>query len=320
MNDASNDAVLWKRAIKVPMYTVALVPLVVAGAIAYAQTGVAQPLAFARLLLASVLVIAWLNLSNDAFDADTGVDADGRKPESVVNLLGGTSKSAQRVIIIANACLAAGAALFASACMADVVVAKFLALAVACGYVYQGPPFRLSYLGLGEPLCFVAFGPLAVSAFYRALTAAGAAATATITTTTTTGLCGVCAFVVGITTTSILLCSHFHQVDGDAAIGKKSPAVRLGTANASAALTSLVAAVYISLLGALYEGIPKLETVPTLVALLASLPSAVDLIRFVRTNHDRPEIVFRAKLYAIKWHSTLGFALAASLALPRLVL
>ena len=87
-----------------------------------------------------------------------------------------------------------------------------------------------------------------------------------------------------------------------------------------AALTSLVAAVYISLLGALYEGIPKLETVPTLVALLASLPSAFDLIRFVRTNHDRPEIVFRAKLYAIKWHSTLGFALAASLALPRLVL
>lgn len=32
----------------------------------------------------------------------------------------------------------------------------------------QGPPFRLSYRGLGEPLCFLAFGPLATSAFYLA--------------------------------------------------------------------------------------------------------------------------------------------------------
>lgn len=30
----------------------------------------------------------------------------------------------------------------------------------------QCPPFRLSYKGLGEPLCFVAFGPLATTAFY----------------------------------------------------------------------------------------------------------------------------------------------------------
>ena len=28
------------------------------------------------------------------------------------------------------------------------------------------PPFRLSYQGLGEPLCFAAFGPLATTAFY----------------------------------------------------------------------------------------------------------------------------------------------------------
>ena len=41
-----------------------------------------------------------------------------------------------------------------------------LGVAVAMGYLYQGPPFRLSYKGLGEPLCFVAFGPLATTAFY----------------------------------------------------------------------------------------------------------------------------------------------------------
>jgi 1,4-dihydroxy-2-naphthoate octaprenyltransferase len=38
--------------------------------------------------------------------------------------------------------------------------------------------------------------------------------------------------VVGITTTVILFCSHWHQIQGDIAAGKMSPLVRLGTANA----------------------------------------------------------------------------------------
>ena len=37
------------------------------------------------------------------------------------------------------------------------------------------------------------------------------------------------ALLVGLTTTSILFCSHFHQVEGDIAAGKMSPLVRLGT-------------------------------------------------------------------------------------------
>jgi 1,4-dihydroxy-2-naphthoate octaprenyltransferase len=38
-------------------------------------------------LLAAILLLLWENLSNDLFDADTGVDAVG-KPHSVVNLTG----------------------------------------------------------------------------------------------------------------------------------------------------------------------------------------------------------------------------------------
>lgn len=37
------------------------------------------------------------------------------------------------------------------------------------------------------------------------------------------------AFLVGLTTTSILFCSHFHQIEGDIAARKMSPLVRLGT-------------------------------------------------------------------------------------------
>ena len=34
---------------------------------------------------------------------------------------------------------------------------------------------------------------------------------------------------MGLTTTSILFCSHFHQIEGDIAARKMSPLVRLGT-------------------------------------------------------------------------------------------
>ena len=37
------------------------------------------------------------------------------------------------------------------------------------------------------------------------------------------------AILVGLTTTSILFCSHFHQIEGDIAARKVSPLVRLGT-------------------------------------------------------------------------------------------
>lgn len=40
-----------------------------------------------------------------------------------------------------------------------------------------------------------------------------------------------CSVVVGITTSLILFCSHFHQIAEDMAANKISPLVRLGTAN-----------------------------------------------------------------------------------------
>lgn len=116
----------------------------------------------------------------------------------------------------------------------------------------SAPPCRFSYKGLGEPLCFWAFGPLATTAFYLAcsagpstgaavpvaagLTAAGAGARAAAAGTSL--LAGISELVlllsvlVGITTTVILFCSHWHQIEGDIAAGKMSPLVRLGTANA----------------------------------------------------------------------------------------
>lgn len=83
--DISMETLIW-RAIKLPIYSVALVPLTVGSAAAYLQTGIFSAKCYFVLLASSILVITWLNLSNDVYDFDTGVDKN--KKESVVNLVG----------------------------------------------------------------------------------------------------------------------------------------------------------------------------------------------------------------------------------------
>ena len=151
---------LWKAAIKWPMYAVAVMPVLLAAGWRVAQglpVRLEQLLAF---LLAAVLLLAWENLANDVFDADTGVDAVG-KPHSLVNLTG----RRDRVALLAHGALLLGLGVMVLVALRS--SGLVLALVLACcglGYLYQGPPFRLGYLGLGEPLCWLAFGPCATAA------------------------------------------------------------------------------------------------------------------------------------------------------------
>lgn len=63
MEEISTVTLIW-RAAKLPIYSVALVPLTVATAAAYLQTGLFFARRYFVLLASSVLVITWLNLSS----------------------------------------------------------------------------------------------------------------------------------------------------------------------------------------------------------------------------------------------------------------
>ncbi|KAL8188975.1 hypothetical protein R6Q57_029495 [Mikania cordata] len=60
-DEISNATLVW-RAIKLPIYSVALVPLTVGTAAAYLQTGLCSAKQYVLLLSSSVLIITWLNL------------------------------------------------------------------------------------------------------------------------------------------------------------------------------------------------------------------------------------------------------------------
>jgi 2-carboxy-1,4-naphthoquinone phytyltransferase len=160
---------LWMAAIKPPMYSVAIMPILLGTAVAYGETRTIHLETFSIFLIAAVLILAWENLHNDLFDSETGIDQN--KHHSVVNLTGNKSL----VLWLGNFCLSAGIfGVFAIAWLQqDPTILLLILACCGLGYIYQGPPFRLGYQGLGEILCFFSFGPLAVSAAYYSVLVMG---------------------------------------------------------------------------------------------------------------------------------------------------
>ena len=281
---------LWLAAMKPPMYSVAIMPIVVGSAIAYAETSRFNSGIFALFLLAAVLILAWENLSNDVFDAETGIDVN--KAHSVVNL----TRNRRLVFLLANLLLGLGIAGIVAIALIqqDPTVLGLILICCGLGYMYQGPPFRLGYQGLGEVLCFFSFGPLAMGAAYYSQTQSWSWGSQ---------LAGI---IVGLTTTLVLFCSHFHQVDDDLAAGKRSPIVRLGTKRGAALIPWVCGAVFAIAIGALLLGIFPVWT----ALIFASVPSAWRLSRHVNRYHDQPSQVFNAKFFAIGFHFWSGVLLA----------
>jgi 2-carboxy-1,4-naphthoquinone phytyltransferase len=281
---------LWLAAIKPPMYTVAIIPITVGSAVAYAQTRLIDLNILGTFLLSAIAIIAWLNISNDVFDSDTGIDIN--KAESVVNLTGNRNL----MFWLGNLFLGLGIAGICTIAwwQQDITVVAIVLLACFLGYTYQGPPFRLGYQGLGEVICTICFGPLALSAAYYSQAQSWSIANFTAS------------LIIGISTSLILFCSHFHQVKDDLAAGKLSPIVRMGTKMGAKILQWSTASIYtLTAIGV----ISKLFPVATLLVFF-SLPLAIKLTQFVGEYHDRPDRIRTCKYLAVRLHFVSGLLLA----------
>lgn len=293
---AHSSRQLWLAAAKPPMYSVAVIPIWVGTTVAFAETQIIHGAIFSTFLVAAISILVWMNLSNDVFDAETGIDQN--KPHSLVNLTG----NKPLIFWLGNLFLALGilGVVAIALWQQDPTVIEIVLLCCVLGYSYQGPPFRLGYQGWGELICFICFGPLAVAAAYysqtRAWSGPGLAAS----------------LIVGIATSLILFCSHFHQVEDDLAAGKRSPIIRMGTAKAAQLLPWLSGSIY-----ALTALFVLLKIFPFWSLLIfASLPFALKLSRHVHNYHDQPEKVSNCKFIAVTLHFWSGLLLGLGFLLP----
>lgn len=290
---------LWLAALKPPMYSVAIMPIWMGSVLARAETGQWNGLVFSVFLLAAICILAWTNISNDVFDAATGIDRN--KAHSVVNLTG----RPRLMFWLGNSFLLLGilGILWIAGQQKDGTVLWLILGCIAFGYVYQGPPFRWGYQGWGEVLCFFPFGPLGVSAAYYSQTQ------------TVSGTSLAVSVVVGVTTSLILLCSHFHQVEDDQAAGKRSPVVRLGTGRAAQLIPWICGLTYLWTLGLIGFGILPLGAI---AAIFVSLWPAIALSRLLLQHHDEPNKIAHAKFIAIRFHFAYNLCLGLALSLTAL--
>ncbi len=277
---------LWLAAIKPPMYTVAIIPISVGSAVAYADTQLCNVQVLATFLISAIAIIAWLNISNDVFDSDTGIDIN--KAESVVNLTGNRNL----MFWLGNLFLSGGFLGIVEIAwwQQDPMIIAIIILCCFLGYTYQGPPFRLGYQGLGEIICGICFGPLALSAAYYSQTQSWSIANLAAS------------IIVGMTTTLILFCSHFHQVKDDLAAGKKSPIVRMGTELGSQVLKWSTISVYIMTAIGVISGLFPIAT----LLIFLSLPLAIKLVKFVTEFHDQPDLIRTCKYIAVRLQFVSG--------------
>jgi len=296
---------LWQKAIKWPLYSVAVMPVLLA---AGWKQGIGESIRVDQLigfLIASVLLLIWENLTNDLFDAQTGIDKF--KFHSVIVL----TRNKNLIRNLAYLTLTFGLSIILILALRSNSVVFLLVLA-SCflGYLYQGPPFRLGYQGLGEPLCWLAFGPLATAAALLVLSPNDINSTLIPWETALTLSSG-----PALATTLVLFCSNFHQVAEDAAHNKQTLLVLLGTKRAAILIPWFIATVLA------LEWVPIFFGYIPITALLGGIgiPSAVSLISLLKKHHNQPQLISESKFLALRFQALNGVGLSVGLAITPLL-
>ena len=289
---------LWIKAIKWPLYSVAIMPIFISASYNLNLYKTIPILKFIGFTIASILILFWENLTNDLFDSETGIDEF--KLHSVVKL----SNNKKVVSDIAFLSLLIGLLIiFLISISTNFKIIILILAACFLGYLYQGPPFRLGYVGLGEPLCWVAFGPFAHAAALIALQP--------INNNYLINWEEV--FLLGtgpaLSITLVLFCSHFHQIKEDKKYGKNSPLVLLGAKKASKLVPWIILVIYLFQFFIIFIGFLP----PTCFLYFLSTISAVKLINLLKNSYDKPNLIKNCKFIAIKFQTINGIGLISGL-------
>ena len=191
----------------------ALAPVLVGTGAAAALDGFRLLPALLALVVALALQIA-VNYANDYSDGRRGTDADRVGP---MRLVGSGAATPRQVLVAAGLSFAvAGVAGLGLAALSSWWLIAVGAACIAAAWTYTGGPIPYGYRALGEVFVFVFFGLVAV------------VGTTYVQTRTLAGLAFAVAVPVGLLIVAILVVNNLRDIDGDAAVGKRTLAVLLG--------------------------------------------------------------------------------------------
>jgi 1,4-dihydroxy-2-naphthoate octaprenyltransferase len=247
----------------------ALAPVLVGTGAAAALDGFRPVPALLALLVALALQVA-VNYANDYSDGTRGTDAERVGP---MRLVGSGAAAPRQVLVAAGLAFAAAAvAGLALAALSSWWLVAVGAVCIAAAWTYTGGPLPYGYRALGEVFVFVFFGLVAVVGTTYAQTG------------TLSGLAFAVAVPVGLLSVALLMVNNLRDIEGDAAVGKRTLAVLLGERATRLA--------YVGLLVAALGVVAAVGmTRPWALLALVAAPLAVPPARTVLTGGRGPALI-----------------------------
>jgi 1,4-dihydroxy-2-naphthoate polyprenyltransferase len=283
----------WLAATRPRSLPIAIGPVVVGAAFAWARTGALDIAVAAMILAASLLIQLVTNLQNDVGYTVRGGERSGTRvglPRATANGWLRIGQVRTAIVVLAIVATALGFVLFARLGW-PVLAIGFASLAAALAYM--GGPRPIAYTPFGELTVFVFFGLVAVIGTEWALTGGFSAATI------------LAAMGVGAVAAAALTINNHRDLAHDQLVGRRTFSVIMG-AHAS----SLLYAIQLLSPFALVPFVALAAGAPTLLLPWVLLPSAVKLRRdFVNCP---PGLPYNAILYRT---FKLGLAYSSLLAI-----
>lgn len=282
----------WMMAVRVRTLLIPSIQVLSSTGLAFAVSGSINWIIAATAWLVAVLITIGTNLINDVIDFENGGDPLNRFGQLKVIRAGLLSK---RAVFIA------GMAAFGLACALPIVlqmgplICGLVILAVLCGYAYTGGPFPISYLGLSELFILMFYGGVCiVTPFY-----------------VQTGVLGVAPFLLALQMGLLAILpnalNNFRDIFEDAAINKRTLAVRFGKVFARYEIMALTSLPFVLNCGWLLLGWPMAFLMPYLL-----VPLAVIFVKGVLNTEPGP-IFNRYFGLSVMVHFLFGLALTAGL-------
>jgi 1,4-dihydroxy-2-naphthoate polyprenyltransferase len=260
----------WIQASRPPFFVATVVPIVIGWTMARGS----RPLLFFLILLGAFLVHFATNIVNDYFDCLEGADSGTSIGGSRVIQEG---KISPRQIFWAIILFYTLAFLIALGVMAKLHLFSLLPLVLFAwfsSFFYVAPPVRYGYYGFGEPFVAANMGPVMVVGTFWVIKGYPAWAPFYIS------------IPVGLMVASILYYQSLPDMKTDAAVGKRTIAVRLGRRRAYIALVAFWVTIYLSIM--LLSALGLLSWL-SLLSLL-TLPIFARMIGLVKRTADWQEL------------------------------
>lgn len=249
----------WIMASRPKTLPAAAAPVAIGTAMAYNDGGL-HPLSAIVALLGALLIQIGTNLANDYYDFKKGVDQPDRLGPTRVTQSGLLAPESVKkaAFIIFTIALLIGIYLVYRGGWPIVIIGL---LSILFGILYTGGPLPIGYIGLGDLFVLIFFGPVAVGGTYY------------VQTLNINNIVLTAGIAPGLFSMAILTVNNLRDVVQDKASGKKTLAIRFGTAFAKFEyLFSIIIASLIPLIIYLFNP-HHIYSISTAFVILIALPS-----------------------------------------------